>query len=146
MDNEYEDKKPSKAKVAAGTMDSDEYLRKRERNNIAVRKSRRKAKQKIEETRKRVNELASENDNLRSKVTLLQKELTVLRSLFANGGIQLPSDLSVQISASNGNSVPVVMNSFTVSPTASSGTVTLTISNTNGEVEKTPKVKTEPSF
>ena len=65
-------KKLPKLKGAAA-VDPDEYLKKRERNNVAVRKSRRKAKQKIEETRQRVSELTSENDDLRSKVTLLQK-------------------------------------------------------------------------
>lgn len=137
--NENKEEKKNPKTKASTEMDSEEYLRKRERNNIAVRKSRRKAKQKIEETRKRVSELTSENDNLRSKVTLLQKELNVLRSLFANGGIQLPSDLSVQ---------PIVVNTLAVSPTASTtGTVTLTISNGNGEVQKTtPKIKNEPKF
>ena len=137
-------KKLPKLKGAAA-VDPDEYLKKRERNNVAVRKSRRKAKQKIEETRQRVSELTSENDDLRSKVTLLQKELNVLRSLFANGGIQLPSDLNVQISASNGSSTPVVMNSFTVSPTAAAGTVTLTLSNANGEAQKNPQIKPDPN-
>ena len=69
----------------------------------------------------------------------------MLRSLFANGGIQLPSDLNVQISASNGSSTPVVMNSFTVSPTAAAGTVTLTLSNANGEAQKNPQIKPDPN-
>lgn len=79
-------------------MDADEYVRKRERNNIAVRKSRRKAKQRIEETKQRVDDLAKENEDLRIKVQLLQKELNVLRSLFANGGV------------TNGNSLPSGVN------------------------------------
>jgi len=67
--------------------DPQEYMKKRERNNVAVRKSRRKAKQRIEETKQRVDGLAKENEDLRIKVALLQKELNVLRSLFANGGV-----------------------------------------------------------
>lgn len=65
---------------------SDEYRQKRERNNIAVRKSRFKSKQKFVETQRKVDELVEENDNLHSKVNLLTKELNVLRSLFTNSG------------------------------------------------------------
>ncbi|XP_048584356.1 CCAAT/enhancer-binding protein gamma-like [Nematostella vectensis] len=79
----------------------DEYIRKRERNNEAVRKSRKKAKQRIQETQQRVTELSKENEELRSKVTLLQKELSVLRSLFAKGG---PSDVNVVFTKNQGSS------------------------------------------
>lgn len=79
----------------------DDYVKKRERNNIAVRKSRMKAKERIEETRRRVTDLTKENEDLRSKVSLLQKELNVLRSLFANGGISVPSEINVQFTNSN---------------------------------------------
>lgn len=65
---------------------SDEYRMKRERNNIAVRKSRFKSKQKYVETQNKVDELQEENDRLQSKVDFLTKELNVLRSLFANTG------------------------------------------------------------
>lgn len=87
----------------------DEYVRKRERNNIAVRKSRRKAKQRIEETKQRVDDLTKENEDLRIKVALLQKELNVLRSLFANGGIsngnsQLPTGVNVIFTTNSNNS------------------------------------------
>ena len=83
----------SKAPMAKG---SDEYLRKRARNNEAVRKSRVKSKKKIEETQLRVNMLSKENSELKTKVTLLTKELNVLRSLFANGGITIPEHVTVE--------------------------------------------------
>lgn len=66
---------------------SDEYKRRRERNNIAVRKSREKAKQRSRETEKKVNELYSENDSLKQKLSLVSKECRVLRQLLANYGV-----------------------------------------------------------
>lgn len=96
------DKKTSKAEKRPGEKSvDDDYVKKRERNNIAVRKSRMKAKERIEETRRRVTDLTKENEDLRSKVSLLQKELNVLRSLFANGGISVPSEINVQFTNSN---------------------------------------------
>lgn len=65
---------------------SDEYRMKRERNNIAVRKSRFKSKQKYVETQHKVDELQEENARLQSKVDFLTKELNVLRSLFSTTG------------------------------------------------------------
>ena len=93
----------------------DDYVKKRERNNIAVRKSRMKAKERIEETRKRVVELSKENEELRKKVSLLQKELNVLRSLFANGGITVPSEINVQFTNSNSENQAVVLTAVTTS-------------------------------
>lgn len=96
------DAKTSKAEKRPGEKSvDDDYVKKRERNNIAVRKSRMKAKERIEETRRRVTDLTKENEDLRSKVSLLQKELNVLRSLFANGGISVPSEINVQFTNSN---------------------------------------------
>lgn len=66
---------------------SDEYRRRRERNNIAVRKSREKAKQRCKDTERRVNDLSSENDKLRKRVELLSKELSVLKNLLSNVGV-----------------------------------------------------------
>lgn len=85
----------SKATVSKGT---DEYMKKRARNNEAVRKSRVKSRMRIEETQHRVNLLTKENSDLKTKVTLLTKELNVLRSLFANGAVTsvtLPGTVSV---------------------------------------------------
>jgi hypothetical protein len=66
---------------------TDEYRQKRERNNIAVRKSRFKTKQKFVETLMKVEELTEENDRLHARVDQLTKELTSLRSLFSNPSI-----------------------------------------------------------
>ncbi|GAB6033360.1 hypothetical protein CHUAL_013125 [Chamberlinius hualienensis] len=61
---------------------SDEYKKKRERNNLAVKKSRTKTKMKTQETLERVNKLRAENELLESKIKLLSKELSFLRDLF----------------------------------------------------------------
>lgn len=61
---------------------SEEYLVKRERNNVAVRKSRTKAKLKHIETQMRVGELTEENDQLRNRIASLQKELDTMKSFF----------------------------------------------------------------
>ena len=73
--------------------ESDEYKLKRERNNIAVRKSRQKSKEKHVGLQKRVDELTTENTRLNKKVELLTKELTVLKSLFTNVGKKPPTQL-----------------------------------------------------
>lgn len=76
----------SSTKKAQLEKGSDEYRMKRERNNIAVRKSRFKSKQKYVETQHKVDELQEENSRLQSKVDFLTKELNVLRSLFSTTG------------------------------------------------------------
>lgn len=78
---------------------SDDYKRRRERNNIAVRKSREKAKQRSRETEKKVNELYSENDNLKQKLNLVSKECRVLRQLLANYGV-LPEVIERELQSS----------------------------------------------
>ncbi|KAH3772952.1 CCAAT/enhancer-binding protein gamma-like [Dreissena polymorpha] len=62
--------------------DGDEYMARRERNNIAVRKSREKSRAKAKETVEQVNKLRRENEMLEQKVTILSKELSVLKDLF----------------------------------------------------------------
>ncbi|XP_056267935.1 CCAAT/enhancer-binding protein gamma [Pseudoliparis swirei] len=69
-------KKPSAEK------DSDEYRQRRERNNLAVKKSRQRSKQKAVDTQQRVDQLKEENQRLEAKITLLSKELSVLKDLF----------------------------------------------------------------
>lgn len=105
------------AKRSGGKNEDDDYVKKRERNNIAVRKSRMKAKERIEETRRRVLDLSKENEELRSKVSLLQKELNVLRSLFANGGITVPSEINVQFTNTNSDNQAVLLTAVTTSLT-----------------------------
>lgn len=69
---------------------SNEYRQKRDRNNIAVRKSREKSKIRVMDTEKRVKELEDENSHLQSKIALLTKELNVLKSLFTSAGVSQP--------------------------------------------------------
>jgi len=73
--------------------DDNEYMKKRARNNVAVKKSREKAKNRIQDTQVRVEQLSKENEELQTKVNLLSKELNVLRALFTNGGFTLPNEL-----------------------------------------------------
>lgn len=75
---------PSKQSRKSVTMDhhSDECSERRERNNMAVKKSRLKSKQKAQDTLQRVNQLKEENERLEAKIKLLTKELSVLKDLF----------------------------------------------------------------
>ncbi|KAJ3593233.1 hypothetical protein NHX12_005568 [Muraenolepis orangiensis] len=61
---------------------SQEYRMRRERNNVAVRKSRDKAKMRNVETQHKVVELASDNERLRKRVEHLTRELDTLRGIF----------------------------------------------------------------
>ena len=80
-------KSSKKRSLVRGT---DEWRHKRDRNNDAVRKSREKSKKRIQETEYRVKELEEENRQLQSKITLLAKELNVLKSLFTSAGVAQP--------------------------------------------------------
>ncbi|XP_053904650.1 CCAAT/enhancer-binding protein alpha [Malaclemys terrapin pileata] len=71
---------------------SSEYRVRRERNNIAVRKSRDKAKQRNAETQQKVMELTNDNDRLRKRVEQLTRELETLRGIFR----QLPESSLVK--------------------------------------------------
>lgn len=61
---------------------SPEYRLRRERNNVAVRKSRDKAKLRNMETQQKVVELTTDNDRLRRRVEHLTRELDTLRGIF----------------------------------------------------------------
>jgi CCAAT/enhancer binding protein (C/EBP) gamma len=61
---------------------SDEYRRRREKNNEAVKKSRIKSKVKTAETQDQVNELIHENQLLNQKVASLSKEFELLKELY----------------------------------------------------------------
>ncbi|XP_062817600.1 CCAAT/enhancer-binding protein alpha [Anolis carolinensis] len=60
---------------------SREYRLRRERNNVAVRKSRDKAKLRHAETQQKVLELSGDNERLRKRVEQLGRELQALRGL-----------------------------------------------------------------
>ena len=89
---------------------SDDYQIRRERNNIAVRKSREKSRAKAKETVAQVERLRRENEMLEQKVTILSKELSVLKDLFlAHAGTVAgdncqtppPTTVTVQVTASS---------------------------------------------
>ncbi|KAK7089023.1 CCAAT/enhancer-binding protein gamma-like [Littorina saxatilis] len=67
---------------SAAPKEGEDYKKRRERNNIAVRKSRQLSRQKAKVTEEKVSLLRSENKNLEQKVKLLTKELGVLKDLF----------------------------------------------------------------
>lgn len=60
---------------------SDEYKRRRERNNQAVKKSRNKSKKATLETQARVIKLRGENEELAKKIEILSKELGLLKEI-----------------------------------------------------------------
>ena len=62
--------------------DSPEYKVRRDRNNVAVKKSRCQTKEKTKQTLERVSQLRNENEQLEQQVKLLAKELVVLKDLF----------------------------------------------------------------
>jgi len=66
---------------------SQEYRQRRERNNIAVRKSRDKAKMRNTEMQQKMIELGAENDRLHKTIEQLTRELSGLRDFFK----QLPN-------------------------------------------------------
>lgn len=92
----YKAPAPSKSRRKHLDKGTEEYKDRRERNNIAVRKSRDKAKKRQVETEHRVKELTSENEKLHKKVDLLSKELTVLKGLFTNVGAAMPEEFKRQ--------------------------------------------------
>ncbi|XP_069823465.1 CCAAT/enhancer-binding protein gamma isoform X1 [Dendropsophus ebraccatus] len=91
---------PSKSKKGQ-RMDrgSEEYRLRRERNNIAVKKSRLKSKQKAQDTLQRVNQLKEENERLEAKIKLLTKELSVLKDLFLEHAHNLAESVPPETSA-----------------------------------------------
>lgn len=72
----------SGSKKSGAPKESEDYRKRRERNNIAVRKSRQLSRQKAKVTQEKVAQLRQENKELEQKVQLLSKELSVLRDLF----------------------------------------------------------------
>ena len=62
--------------------DSDEYRRRRQLNNIAVKKSREKAKNETRQTVQRLNALTVDKERLERRVEQLTKELQFLHGVF----------------------------------------------------------------
>ncbi|XP_068206785.1 CCAAT/enhancer-binding protein gamma-like [Palaemon carinicauda] len=61
---------------------TEEYRKRRERNNLAVKKSRLKTKMKTQEMMDRVTQLKNENDELEENIKILTKELGILKDMF----------------------------------------------------------------
>ncbi|XP_063796419.1 CCAAT/enhancer-binding protein gamma isoform X2 [Pseudophryne corroboree] len=93
---------PSKNGKKSQRMDrgSEEYRLRRERNNMAVKKSRLKSKQKAQDTLQRVNQLKEENERLEAKIKLLTKELSVLKDLFLEHAHNLADSVQPEVPTS----------------------------------------------
>ncbi|XP_048870532.1 CCAAT/enhancer binding protein (C/EBP) 1 [Brienomyrus brachyistius] len=68
--------------------DSIEYRLRRERNNIAVRKSRDKAKRRVQLTQQRAIQLQEENHGLQALITQLTQELDTLKQILSQRHLQ----------------------------------------------------------
>jgi len=88
-----------KRSASAMEKNSELYRAKRERNNIAVRRSREKKKQRETENEQRVSRLSEENSDLQSRLDIVLKELSLLKSLYKTIGIALPHDARCKIEA-----------------------------------------------
>lgn len=97
---------PSKMKKPQADKDSDEYRQRRERNNLAVKKSRMRSKQKAMDTQQRVNELKEENERLEAKIKLLSKELSVLKDLFLEHAHNLADNVQPPTGAEGSSPAP----------------------------------------
>jgi len=62
---------------------SDEYKRRRRLNNIAVKKSREKAKAESRQVSQRLTVLTSDNERLARRVELLTQQISILQGLFS---------------------------------------------------------------
>ncbi|XP_026824275.1 CCAAT/enhancer-binding protein gamma isoform X1 [Ooceraea biroi] len=61
---------------------NEDYRKRRDRNNQAVKRSRVKSKMRTQQTLERVNQLKTENELLEEKIKMLTKELGFLKDLF----------------------------------------------------------------
>ncbi|KAL5287318.1 hypothetical protein ACFFRR_008301 [Megaselia abdita] len=78
-----DNKSTAKRKAPSVHSDSgdDEYRKKRDRNNQAVKKSRQKSNKKTKETKDRVDKLKVDNDELEVKAAQLQDKVKYLKNL-----------------------------------------------------------------
>ncbi|KAM9766084.1 CCAAT/enhancer-binding protein gamma isoform 1-T1 [Menidia menidia] len=97
---------PGRMKKPAADKDSEEYRQRRERNNLAVKKSRMRSKQKAADTQQRVNELKEENERLEAKIKLLSKELSVLKDLFLEHAHNLADNVAPPAASPGGPGGP----------------------------------------
>ncbi|XP_018347107.1 PREDICTED: CCAAT/enhancer-binding protein gamma isoform X2 [Trachymyrmex septentrionalis] len=75
-------KENSKRKKQMEDEGDEDYRKRRDRNNQAVKRSRVKSKLRTQQTLERVNQLKTENELLEEKIKMLTKELGFLKDLF----------------------------------------------------------------
>lgn len=77
--------------------DNEDYRKRRDRNNLAVKRSRVKSKLRTQQTLERVNQLKTENELLEEKIKMLTKELGFLKDLFiAHAGGSSQHSINIQ--------------------------------------------------
>ncbi|XP_074644158.1 uncharacterized protein LOC141901004 [Tubulanus polymorphus] len=84
----------ARKKVMAVDKESPEYKEKRRRNNVAVRKSRDKAKYRQNETERKLKSLQDENVLLKKKLEGKDNELAAMRGLINSLGLNLTDNSS----------------------------------------------------
>lgn len=73
--------RPKPSQIDSDEKDGDEaYRLKRDRNNLAVKKSREKSRQKARETGEKITQLRQENEDLEHQVKNLTNELAMLKN------------------------------------------------------------------
>lgn len=82
----------TKRKNSGTERETDDYKKRRNKNNVAVRKSREKTRAKAKETQEKVARLKKENEDLEMKVQLLSKELSLLKDLFLSHASSMVPD------------------------------------------------------
>ena len=83
LDNSLEKMSANKKQV---NKYSEDYKQKREKNNIAVRKSREKAKRRLKLNELRINELVAENQQLKGRIEVMNRVVNGLRALLTTFG------------------------------------------------------------
>merc|ERR1712198_252629 len=59
----------------------EEYFKKREKNNAAVKRARQKAKEKSQQTFQRIQSIKNENKELEERIKALSKELSTMKNI-----------------------------------------------------------------
>lgn len=87
----------SKRKKQMEDEGDEDYRKRRDRNNQAVKRSRVKSKMRTQQTLERVNQLKTENELLEEKIKMLTKELGFLKDLFiAHAGGSSQHSINIQ--------------------------------------------------
>jgi len=70
-------------KYKRGGEDNEEYIKKREKNNAAVKRARQKAKEKSEQTNLRIQSIRTENQELEERIKALSAELSAMKDMYS---------------------------------------------------------------